>query len=155
MASAFLHLYVVADLGRSLSARKFKWIFRLSAAIMAIDFVVLFIALPVGVSQNYGFQSAKWVFTETFNGTGASFGWAWCLSFLSTAYVLTGFDAAGELLRLGAQRRLSLTWRLLFTAHIAEETKNPSLTAARGVFWSCVSSAVLAFRELLRLASLR
>lgn len=38
---------------------------------MAIDFVVLFLALPIGVSRTYGFQTAKWVFTETLNGTGA------------------------------------------------------------------------------------
>ena len=67
---------------------------------MAIDFVVLFLALPIGVSKTYGFQSAKWVFTETYNGTGASTGWNWTLSFLSTAYVLTGFDAAGKSKRL-------------------------------------------------------
>jgi amino acid transporter len=37
-------------------------------------------------------------------------------------------------------------------AHIAEETKNPSVAAARGVFWSCASSAVLGFVSVLGLA---
>lgn len=46
------------------------------------------------------------------------------LSFLATGYVLTGFDASG---------------------HIAEETKNASLVAARGIFWSVTASAILGF----------
>ncbi|KAK4057897.1 hypothetical protein OIO90_001116 [Microbotryomycetes sp. JL221] len=110
--------------------RKFRWIFRFSAFIMAVDFLVLFIALPIGVSKRYGFQSADWVFTYTFNGTGAPPAWNWILSFLSTAYVITGFDAA---------------------AHVADEVKNPSLAAARGVFWSAATTAVLGFPLLLLL----
>lgn len=123
IAEAVLAITVLTNF---MSPHRFKWIFRISAAIIAIDFVVLFIALPIGVSQRYGFQSADWVFTYSFNGTGAPPAWNWILSFLSTQYVLIGFDAA---------------------AHIAEETKNPSLAAARGVFWSCAFSAVLGFRE--------
>merc|ERR1712093_609540 len=72
-------------------------------------------------SQTYGFQDSSF-FTETFDGTGAPTGWNWLLSFLFTSGVLTGFDASG---------------------HVAEETKNASLTAARGIFWSCFASAVL------------
>lgn len=79
-----------------LAPRKFKWIFKASLVIMVALYIILFIALPVGASRTYGIRSAKFVFTETFNGTGASTGWNWCLSYLSCAYVITGFDAAGE-----------------------------------------------------------
>jgi amino acid transporter len=46
------------------------------------------------------------------------------LSFFVTAGVLVGFDASG---------------------HVAEETKNASLVAARGVFWSAVASGLMGF----------
>lgn len=55
----------------------------------------------------------------TYNGTGAPPGWNWCLSYLATAGILIGFDASG---------------------HVAEETKNASVSAARGIFWSTVVS---------------
>lgn len=38
---------------------------------MTLDYLLLVIWLPIGVSKTYGFQSAKWVFTQKFNGTGA------------------------------------------------------------------------------------
>lgn len=86
-----------------------------------LDWVLTLIWLPVGVSKTYGFQTSSF-FTEYYNGTGAPTGWNWLLSFLFTSGVLTGFDASG---------------------HVAEETKNASLSAARGIFWSCFVSAVL------------
>lgn len=46
------------------------------------------------------------------------------LSFYVTAGILVGFEAAG---------------------HISEETKNASTTAARGIFWSTIASALIAF----------
>jgi amino acid transporter len=88
---------------------------------MLTDWILTLIWLPIGVSQTYGFQDASF-FTEYYNGTGAPTGWNWLLSFLFTSGVLTGFDAAG---------------------HVAEETKNASVTAARGIFWSCFISAAL------------
>lgn len=78
-------------------ARHYAWVFKASAAIIAIDLVLTVIWLPVGVSQTYGFQSAKWVFTERVNGSGASEGWNWCLAFLATSGVLTGWDASGHI----------------------------------------------------------
>ena len=57
----------------------------------------------------------------TYNGTGASPGWNWCLSYLATAGILIGFDASG---------------------HVAEETHNAARTAARGIFWSTVVSGI-------------
>jgi amino acid transporter len=64
-------------------------------------------------------------FMTTYNGTGAPAGWNWCLSYLATAGILIGFDASG---------------------HVAEETKNASITAARGIFWSTVASGEPRYR---------
>ncbi|RAL08753.1 uncharacterized protein BO97DRAFT_428067 [Aspergillus homomorphus CBS 101889] len=64
----------------------------------------------------------------TYNGTGALAGWNWCLSYLVTAGILIGFDASG---------------------HVAEETKNTSLNAAKGTFWSTVISGVLGFTAVI------
>lgn len=50
------------------------------------------------------------------------------LSFFVTAGVLVGFDASG---------------------HVAEETKNASLVAARGIFWSAFASGVIGFPILI------
>lgn len=60
----------------------------------------------------------------TYNGTGAPAGWNWCLSYLATAGILIGFDASG---------------------HVAEETKNASVAAARGIFWSTIVSGLGGF----------
>ncbi|GAA5955471.1 hypothetical protein JCM8115_006764 [Rhodotorula mucilaginosa] len=120
---------VIAIASNLISPRKFAWIFKASAIIIALDLLLTVVWLPIGVSKTYGFQSAKWVFTQYENGTGSSSNvWAFMLAFLSTSGVLTGWDASG---------------------HIAEETKNASVASARGMFWSCVASAVLAFPLLL------
>jgi amino acid transporter len=81
--------------------------------------------LPVATSNSiYGFRSAHDAFMTTYNGTGAPAGWNWCLSYLATAGILIGFDASG---------------------HVAEETKNASIAAARGIFWSTVTSGIGGF----------
>lgn len=121
-------LLVLAVISNLLPPNKFSLIFKASALIIAIDFILTVIWLPIGVSQTYGFQSANFVFRTTFNGTGAGEAWNWILSFLSTSGVLTGFDAAG---------------------HIAEETRNASKNSARGIFWSAATSALLAFPLLI------
>lgn len=77
--------------------------------------------LPIGAHNTWGFRTSSEAFLATYNGTGAPAGWNWCLSYLATAGILIGFDASG---------------------HIAEETKNASLTAARGIFWSTVVSGI-------------
>ncbi|GAA6004927.1 hypothetical protein JCM10207_008454 [Rhodosporidiobolus poonsookiae] len=125
VAEIFLLIAILSNL---LSPKRFAWIFKASALIIALDFVLTCIWLPIGVSQTYGFQSAEFVFTKYYNGSGAPDSWNWMLSFLSTSGVLTGWDASG---------------------HIAEETKNASLASARGMFWSCVASGVLAFPLLI------
>ncbi|GAA5961548.1 hypothetical protein JCM21900_006323 [Sporobolomyces salmonicolor] len=111
-----------AIMSNLLSPKSFTWIFKASAAIIFIDFMLTIIWLPVGVSKTYGFQSAKWVFTEYYNGSGAPDVWNFMLVYLSTSGVVTGWDASG---------------------HIAEETKNASVASARGMFWSCAASGIL------------
>ncbi|GAA6004580.1 hypothetical protein JCM11491_002157 [Sporobolomyces phaffii] len=124
-SEAFLLLAILSNL---LSPKKFAWIFKASALIIFIDFMLTVIWLPVGVSKTYGFQSAKWVFTEYYNGSGAPDVWNFMLVYLSTSGVLTGWDASG---------------------HIAEETKNASVASARGMFWACAVSGFMAFPLLI------
>lgn len=104
--------------------KTYKTIFRLATGIIMLDFFLNLIWLPIGVSKTYGFQSASFVFTQTYNETGAPPVWNWMLSFYVTAGVLVGFEASG---------------------HISEETKDASLTAAKGIFSSAVVSGVLGF----------
>ncbi|TFY77862.1 hypothetical protein EWM64_g6149 [Hericium alpestre] len=104
-----------------------KWysgVFRFSIGLMMVDFFLCLIWLPIAVHNTYGFRTASEVFTMTYNGTGAPAGWNWMLSFLFTAGTLTGFDASG---------------------HIAEETKNASVTAGRGILFSAIATGVLGF----------
>jgi amino acid transporter len=107
-----------------LGPKAFKWIFRIATFVIMLDFFLNMIWLPVAVSKTYGFQSAKFVFTQTANNTGAPPAWNWMLSFFVTTGILVGFEASG---------------------HISEETKNASLTSARGIFTSAASSAILGF----------
>ncbi|KDQ65102.1 hypothetical protein JAAARDRAFT_117006 [Jaapia argillacea MUCL 33604] len=104
-----------------------KWysrLFKFSVFIMMLDFFLCLIWLPIGASRSYGIRSASEVFTQTYNGTGAPAGWNWSLSFLFTAGTLIGFDASG---------------------HIAEETKNASVVAGRGILSSAIATGVLGF----------
>ncbi|KAG8218255.1 hypothetical protein J3R82DRAFT_3865 [Butyriboletus roseoflavus] len=107
-----------------LPPRLYSGVFKFSVGLLMVDFFLCVIWLPIGVSRTYGFRSASDVFTLTYNGTGASAGWNWLLSFLFTAGTLTGFDASG---------------------HIAEETKNASVIAARGILSSAIATGVLGF----------
>lgn len=107
-----------------LPPRLYSAIFRISMALMIIDFLLVVIWLPIGVSKTYGFRSAKDVFTMTYNGTGAPAGWNWILSFLFTAGCMTGFDASG---------------------HIAEETKNARVVAGRGIVSSAFATGICGF----------
>ncbi|KAE9965974.1 hypothetical protein BLS_007289 [Venturia inaequalis] len=111
-----------------LNPKTYRNIFRLATGIIMLDFFLNIIWLPIGVSKTYGFQSAKWVFTETANETGAPPVWNWMLSYYVTAGVLVGFEASG---------------------HISEETQNASITAARGIFSSAAASCALGFPVLI------
>ncbi|PMB65285.1 Thiamine transporter thi9 [Beauveria bassiana] len=117
--------YTFAD---SHIARYFRWIFYLSTGSVLLDFILNLVWLPIATSKTYGFRSAHDAFMTTYNGTGAPAGWNWCLSYLATAGILIGFDASG---------------------HVAEETKNASLSAARGIFWSTVASGLGGFAVVI------
>ncbi|QKX63629.1 uncharacterized protein TRUGW13939_10800 [Talaromyces rugulosus] len=117
-------LLALAAVINFLPPKSFRWIFYLSSALVVLDFLLNMIWLPIGVAQTWGFRSAHEAFMTTYNGTGAPAGWNWCLSYLATAGILIGFDASG---------------------HVAEETKNASITAARGIFWSTVVSGLGGF----------
>ncbi|BFZ57096.1 hypothetical protein PYCC9005_004146 [Savitreella phatthalungensis] len=105
-----------------LPPKTYKYVFRVASAVVLLDFILNIIWFPIAVSKTYGFRSAHDAFLTQYNGTGASTGWDWCLSFLSTAGILVGYDASG---------------------HVAEETKHASRNAARGLWWSAFWSAVL------------
>ncbi|KAJ5182518.1 Thiamine transporter thi9 [Penicillium capsulatum] len=112
-------LLALAALLNFMPPRFFKYVFWVSAAIVMLDFFLNIIWLPIGTANTWGFRTTHEAFMTTYNGTGAPAGWNWCLSYLATAGILIGFDASG---------------------HVAEETKNASVTAARGIFWSTVAS---------------
>lgn len=107
-----------------LSPKSYSLIFRLATGIIILDFLLNVIWLPIAVSKSYGFQSAEYVFTQTYNETGAPPVWNWMLSYFVTAGILVGFEASG---------------------HISEETKNANLVAARGIFTSAAASAAIGF----------
>ncbi|KAL7816860.1 amino acid/polyamine transporter I [Trichoderma aethiopicum] len=117
-------LLALAAIWNLLSPKYFKWIFYLSTGFVLLDFVLNMIWLPIGTAHTLGFRTAHEAFMTTYNGTGASPGWNWCLSYLATAGILIGYDASG---------------------HVAEETRNASVSAARGIFWSTVVSGLGGF----------
>ncbi|WVQ84968.1 hypothetical protein IAT38_007132 [Cryptococcus sp. DSM 104549] len=104
-----------------LPPRFFKWTFRFTVGLLFLDLLLSITWLPVTVHRTYGFRTAKEVFTATNNDTGFAFGWAWALSFYYAGYVPCGYDAAG---------------------HVSEETKNATVTSARGIFWSGLAASV-------------
>ncbi|KAH9978204.1 gamma-aminobutyric acid transporter [Lactifluus volemus] len=101
-----------------------KGVFRFSLFILMLDFFLCLIWLPIAVHNTYGIRSAKDVFTQGYNGTGAPAGWNWLLSFLFTAGVVTGFDASG---------------------YVAEETKHANVVASKGIISSAIATGVLGF----------
>jgi amino acid transporter len=97
--------------------------------------VAVIIAILVFVPDRH--QSADFVFTETFNNSGFSDGstsnmffWFYVLplGFLLTMYTVTGYDAS---------------------AHVAEETREAELSAAKGIWQSVFFSAVIGWLVLL------
>ncbi|KAJ5621559.1 hypothetical protein N7528_006342 [Penicillium herquei] len=107
-----------------LPSRMYSWVFRAGVIVIIIDMLLNFIWLPIGVSQTYGFQSAEYVFTSTYNGGDTAPSLNWALSWYLTASCLVGEDASG---------------------HVAEETVSAKKAAAKGVFWATVASAVCGF----------
>ncbi|KZS94122.1 amino acid transporter [Sistotremastrum niveocremeum HHB9708] len=117
-------LLVISIAINYLPPRWYSGVFKFAIFIIMLDFFLCLIWLPIGVSKTYGFRTAKEAFLTTYNGTGAPPVWNWFLSFLFTAGTLTGFDASG---------------------HIAEETKNASVVAARGILSSAIATAIGGF----------
>lgn len=106
-----------------LNPKTYSTIFRVAVYIILLDFVLNMIWLPIAVSKSYGFQDGSYLL-QTYNETGAPPVWNWMLSYFITAGILVGFEASG---------------------HISEETKDASITAARGIWWSAVASALIGF----------
>ncbi|KAL2682441.1 hypothetical protein Neosp_006892 [[Neocosmospora] mangrovei] len=121
-------MLALAAIWNLLPPKYFKWIFTLSSSVVVLDFVLNLIWLPIATSKTIGFRSTHDAFMTTYNGTGAPPAWNWCLSYLATAGILIGFDASG---------------------HVAEETKNASVAAARGIFWSTVVSGLGGFAVVI------
>ena len=84
-----------------LNPSTYRTIFRLATGIICFDFLLNIIWLPIAVSKTYGFQSAEYVFTQTYNETGAPPVWNWMLSFYITAGILVGFEASGHISEVG------------------------------------------------------
>jgi amino acid transporter len=83
-----------------LPPRTYAWVFRSGVIIIIIDILINLIWLPIGVSKTYGFQSAEFVFTSTYNGGETSPGQNWILSWYLVASCLVGEDASGRLAAL-------------------------------------------------------
>ncbi|KAJ5396617.1 Amino acid/polyamine transporter I [Penicillium cosmopolitanum] len=114
-------LLALAALMNLASPRVFKYIFWFSTGAVFLDFILNVIWLPVGAHNTYGLRTAQEAFMTTYNGTGAPAGWNWCLSYLATAGILIGFDASG---------------------HVAEETKNASVNAAKVILFLFTSPPI-------------
>jgi amino acid transporter len=129
VAWAFSLLFLgVATSMNFLPPRSYAWVFRAGVIVIAIDILLNFIWLPIGVHNTYGFQSADFVFTSTYNGENTSPGLNWVLSWYLVASCLVGEDASG---------------------HVAEETLSAKKAAAKGVFWATVVSAICGFPIIL------
>jgi amino acid transporter len=111
-----------------LPSRAYAWIFRAGVFVISIDILLNLIWLPIGVHNTYGFQSAEFVFTSTYNGGATSGGLNWILSWYLVVNCLVGEDASG---------------------HVAEETVSAKKAAARGVFFATVASAICGFPIIL------
>ncbi|KAF7114701.1 hypothetical protein CNMCM5793_009652 [Aspergillus hiratsukae] len=107
-----------------LPPRTYSWVFRAGFIVIMVDILLNVIWLPIGVSKTYGFRSAEYVFTSTYNGGDTAPSLNWVLSWYLPASCLVGQDASG---------------------HVAEETLTARKSAAKGVFWSTVASALCGF----------
>ena len=103
--------------------------FNIGATAMGIIvLIVTTILLPIKATE---LNSGKAIFTEVYNQTGWPVGWAFCMTFLSATWTLSGYDVA---------------------AHVAEETSNAAVTVPRAMIWGTWSSAALGFVYLISLA---
>ncbi|EPY50042.1 hypothetical protein SPOG_03511 [Schizosaccharomyces cryophilus OY26] len=115
-------LLLISVLINSVPPKWFRYVFRASVFVILLDFLLNLIWLPIATSKKYGFRDQEFMMSTNYGIGKVNHGWSWCLTFFCTARILVGYDAAG---------------------HVAEETKNASQTAARGMFYSALSNSIL------------
>lgn len=74
MSEVFLAISVLMNW---LPPRWYRHVFQAGCGVIVLDFLLNIIWLPIGVANTYGFQSAEFVFTGTYNYTGAPPVWNW------------------------------------------------------------------------------
>ncbi|KIP04158.1 hypothetical protein PHLGIDRAFT_120946 [Phlebiopsis gigantea 11061_1 CR5-6] len=97
----------------------------------ALGFAVLVVTTLLLPAKAVQLNSAREIFTSLYNQTGWPSGWAFCMTFLSATWTLTGYDVA---------------------AHVAEETSHAAITVPRAMVWGTWSSALLGFVYLISLS---
>ncbi|KIP06824.1 hypothetical protein PHLGIDRAFT_19368 [Phlebiopsis gigantea 11061_1 CR5-6] len=105
-----------------------SWFNIWATALGIVVLIVTTILLPAMANE---LNSGKEIFTSLYNQTGWPSGWAFCMTFLSATWTLSGYDVA---------------------AHVAEETSHAAITVPRAMVWSTWSSAALGFIYLISLA---
>jgi L-asparagine transporter-like permease len=78
VAETFL---AIAVLMNWLPPRHYKYVFKVATCVIILDWLMNMIWLPIGVAKTYGFQSADFVFTGTYNFSGAPPVWNWYAPF--------------------------------------------------------------------------
>ena len=106
-----------------------SWFNIFASALGTVVLIVATILLPIKASPNI--NSAKDIFTQVYNQTGWQSGWAFCMTFLSPAWTLSGYDVA---------------------AHVAEETHDAARNVPRAIIWSSWCSVLLGSIYLISLA---
>ncbi|EKM57619.1 uncharacterized protein PHACADRAFT_251336 [Phanerochaete carnosa HHB-10118-sp] len=123
LAMMFLSYVIIC-----LPTKYVSW-FNIWATMLGI--VVLIVTTIILPAKATNLNSAKEIFTSVYNQTGWPSGWAFCMTFLSATWTLSGYDVA---------------------AHVAEETSHPAIAVPRAMVWSTWSSAGLGFIYLISLA---
>jgi len=108
--------------------KAYSKVLKLFIGLLVLDFLLCVTWFPIAASRTYGLRSAKDVFTQTYNGTGAPAGWNWLLCLLFTSWLTLGFDTG---------------------AYVAEETVNASVVAAKGILTSLIAAVILAFPAVI------
>ncbi|KAJ5931570.1 hypothetical protein N7516_006059 [Penicillium verrucosum] len=113
-AISLLFLAIATSLN-FLPPRMYAWVFRAGVTVITIDMLLNFIWLPIGVSKTYGFQSAEYDLTSTYNGGETSPGLNWVLSWYLVGSCLVGQDVSAK------------------------------KAAAKGIYWATVAFALCGF----------
>ncbi|HLI58421.1 MAG TPA: amino acid permease [Solirubrobacteraceae bacterium] len=127
MYAAILVLHALLNI---FSVRLVAFLNHVSAYWHVIGVAVIVVVLIVVPNSH---QSVGWVFSKTVNNAGfghAPFFFIFLLGFLQAQYTYTGYDAS---------------------AHMSEETRSASLTAARGVVNSILVSAIAGYLLIMAL----